>query len=103
MEKTAIDWNAIRKVARKEYNRLRSENTWHPSHDATTAMEFAAKQFDVGFGVEGFCDKTSGKHGITYINMGDTYDTTLLFYADSEQFRIGNWGDIVEAHPSWAF
>jgi len=31
---------------------------------------------------------------IRYINMGDTYDTTVLKV--NGQYRIGNWGDIVE-------
>jgi len=31
---------------------------------------------------------------IDYVNMGDTYDTTLLLIRG--RFRVGCWGDIVE-------
>jgi 2',3'-cyclic-nucleotide 2'-phosphodiesterase (5'-nucleotidase family) len=31
---------------------------------------------------------------ITYVNMGDSYDTTVM-WVDGE-FRVGSWGDIVE-------
>lgn len=31
---------------------------------------------------------------ITYVNMGDTYDTTILVV--NGRFRVGCWGDIVE-------
>jgi hypothetical protein len=31
---------------------------------------------------------------ITYCNMGDTYDTTILYVRD--RYRVGCWGDIVE-------
>ncbi len=31
---------------------------------------------------------------IQYVNMGDTYATTLLRV--NGQYRVGNWGDIVE-------
>lgn len=32
---------------------------------------------------------------IHYVNMGDTYDTTVM-YVGYRQWRIGDWGSIVE-------
>ncbi len=31
-----------------------------------------------------------------YVNLGDTYDTTILFDTDREEFLIGSWGDFLE-------
>ncbi len=33
---------------------------------------------------------------LVYVNLGDTYDTTILFDPDEEEFSIGSWGDFVE-------
>lgn len=48
-----------------------------------------------GFGVEHIpAGRGSKSPSITYVNMGDTYDTTLLYV--NGKFRIGDWGSIVE-------
>jgi hypothetical protein len=36
-----------------------------------------------------------------YLNTGDTYGTTLVYRRRTDTLSIGNWGDIVERHPSW--
>jgi hypothetical protein len=36
--------------------------------------------------------------GIDYINFGDPYVTTILFY--DGRFSVGDWGSIVERNPS---
>jgi hypothetical protein len=38
--------------------------------------------------------KNKRSPAITYVNMGDTYDWTVLMV--NGRFRIGAWGDIVE-------
>ena len=38
--------------------------------------------------------KNKRSPAITYVNMGDTYNTTVLLV--NGRFRIGAWGDIVE-------
>jgi hypothetical protein len=48
-----------------------------------------------GFGVEHIpAGRNSKSPSITYVNMGDTYRTTLLWV--NGKFRIGDWGSIVE-------
>ena len=48
-----------------------------------------------GFGVEHIpAGRNSKSPSITYVNMGDTYKTTLLWV--NGKFRIGDWGSIVE-------
>lgn len=49
-----------------------------------------------GFGVE-YIEAGNGAKSpaITYVNMGDTYSTTVMWVKG--RFRVGCWGDIVEA------
>jgi hypothetical protein len=72
----------------------------HPSHLASEAINAASKKFNIGYGAEGFCDEC-GKDGVTYLNMGDTYDYTVLFTSENERFFTGSWGDYIEAHPEY--
>ena len=53
-----------------------------------------------GHGVE-YLRTIEDKHmNYEYINMGDTYITTLLCDEDG-RFRVACWGDIVEKHMDW--
>lgn len=67
----------------------------HPSHLASEAINLACTKFGIGYGAEGFC-WDCGRHGITYLNMGDTYEWTVLFDSRTERFSTGCWGDVVE-------
>jgi len=57
-----------------------------------------------GFGVEAlpcescFVDHYYRNFVALYVNLGDTYDTTILFNTDTERFSIGSWGDFFEMH-----
>lgn len=33
---------------------------------------------------------------LLYVNMGDTYDTTICYDTEGEEFFVGSWGDFVE-------
>jgi hypothetical protein len=65
------------------------------------AMDFANEVID-GNGVEGV--KGEGAHVdnywrdtiLLYVNMGDTYDTTVMYDTENEEFLIGSYGDFVE-------
>jgi hypothetical protein len=37
---------------------------------------------------------------LLYVNMGDTYSTTLLYDTDRQKFSIGSWGDWIEQHEA---
>jgi hypothetical protein len=37
--------------------------------------------------------------GLDYVNMGDTYDTTLIYDRKKRRFVVGAWGDLVEREP----
>jgi hypothetical protein len=56
----------------------------------------AADKVMNGHGVE----RISGVGGgLMYVNMGDTYDTTLIYDYKTNRFVVSSWGDIVERHP----
>ena len=55
-----------------------------------------------GHGVEYIqsqADTMRSQDGLSYVNMGDTYDTTLLYDHKTGRFSVGSWGDIVERQP----
>lgn len=88
--------NRARRYARAQFNKLRQSPEYryaHNSHSAAKALELTEKKFgssELGtFGVEGF-------DSISYLNSGDTYEITLMFDSDSNRFRIGSIGDIIE-------
>jgi hypothetical protein len=37
--------------------------------------------------------------GLMYVNMGDTYDTTIIYDYKTDRFVVSSWGDIVERQP----
>ena len=37
---------------------------------------------------------------LLYVNLGDTYDTTILYDTENEEFSIGSYGDFVEEWES---
>jgi hypothetical protein len=43
------------------------------------------------------------KDGLDYVNMGDTYDTTLIFDHRKGRFIVSSWGDIVERDRTGRF
>lgn len=47
-------------------------------------------------GVESVYDRRCADPVVRYINMGDTYDATLLYDYTTDTFRVGCWGDYVE-------
>ena len=68
----------------------------HPSHLATEALEAAGKRLGIGHGAEGLCLDEGGREGISYLNMGDCYDYTVLFDSRTEQFFCSTFGDVLE-------
>ena len=72
----------------------------HPSHLASEILTEAESRYDLDtFGVEGFCSDC-GRCGCSYLNAGDTYDETILFFSETERFRLGCWGDYPERYDN---
>lgn len=63
----------------------------------TVAMH-AINELVGGYGVEGIGPGRSGDYAppYEYVNMGDTYATTLIYDRDKDRLFIGDWGTIVE-------
>ncbi len=87
------------RYCRKEYNKIRSEETCHCSHSAVKAMKRTEEKYvDLGtFGTEGFCWTHTA--GFNYLNTGETYCLTICFRSDHERFTIDSYGDFVERNP----
>jgi hypothetical protein len=63
------------------------------------ALAFADKAMN-GLGVEYIAsseDTMRTPDGLDYVNMGDTYDTTLVYDHNKGKYLITSWGDVVEA------
>lgn len=63
-----------------------------------TVLKAADKMLD-GHGVEyieSLTDTSRNREGLSYVNMGDTYMTTLIYDHRSGRFVVSSWGDIVE-------
>jgi hypothetical protein len=64
-------------------------------------MTFANETLD-GHGVEAIAgndyqvDKFWMDTVLLYVNFGDTYDKTLLYNTEENEFSIGSWGDFME-------
>lgn len=49
--------------------------------------------------IESQQDTMRRREGLSYVNMGDTYDTTLIYDHKTGRFYVGAWGDWVERYP----
>ncbi len=97
------DIRSIRRWTRRKYNELRESGYYsgHCSHAASEALNQASAHFQFGAGADGWCDEC-GREGWSYINTGDSYDTTILFSSESERFVISCVGDVLESLESEA-
>ena len=92
-----------RRYASRKYRQLREENEryHHASFDVRDALLAAEKRFtDLGtFGVESITEinghNTNGVE-LCYLNTGETYDLTICYDWNRQQFILACWGDIVE-------
>lgn len=92
----------VASLARRQLNKLLQMAEYRYSHrsfavrDALLVAEAAAGARELGtFGVE-YIQAGQGERSpaIDYLNAGDTYSDTVLYY--NGRFQVGCWGDIVE-------
>lgn len=89
---------AARYCRRKLAEEVDNDIHCHISHNVSKAMESTERRFvDLGtFGVEGDCRLNGEGHiDIQYLNTGDFYDQTIVFYRD--RLRVASVGDILES------
>lgn len=57
-----------------------------------------------GYGVEGVpweIDAMQNGEFIEYVNLGDTYITTILYNPETCKFEISDWGSLYEESPAY--
>jgi len=73
----------------------RDDQSYHP-HDTYLLKLEAISDVLGGFGAEGVPEGRGRSPAFDYVNMGDTYQTTILYFPDRAVWRVGCWGDVVE-------
>lgn len=66
---------------------------------STLAMGDSRRTKGLAHGVEVLRSTLDTMHdfnGLTYVNLGDTYDTTLIYCSLTQRFKVCAWGYIVE-------
>ena len=89
-----VEWNKALKFARDYYRS-------HSDAEETEALEAAGDQYGIDHhGVEGW---SLGMHaGVSYLNMGDTYEVTLVAVTRARnevKFYLTSIGDLLEKNP----
>jgi len=69
---------------------------WRDEEIKRTQMLETASNILKGYGVE-YLRSENGRARAYYVNMGDTYETTLVLDIPRERIWITSWGDWVEA------
>lgn len=74
----------------------RDRESYHPHDTYMLKLEALNEVLDT-CGVE-YVEAGRGRRSpaFEYLNMGDTYDTTVLYFPVRRVWRIGSWGDQVE-------
>lgn len=72
----------------------RDDQSYHP-HDTYLLKLDALSDVLGGFGAEGVPEGRRSP-AFDYVNMGDTYRTTILYIVDRAVWRVGTWGAVVE-------
>ena len=87
----------VRRATRDLWSLLQTSCESNRRWDVQRAMEEANSILD-GHGVE-FLDvetRRAGELHAEYVNMGDTYVSTLIYDHHADRFRITSWGDLLE-------
>lgn len=83
-------------------------NRIHECHYMPTLEDLtltACNQVLEGYGVEpirgAWVDGFHGDCCAEYVNMGDTYDQTVVYDVRKDKYTITSWGDFVEHAPKY--
>lgn len=83
---------------RKALESFQRQEWQHISFDAAAVLEQCNTLLD-GHGIEGAAESGNCRRGFSYVNRGDSYDTTIVFVStghDTGYFYLGSWADFVE-------
>lgn len=72
-------------------------DTWAKGEAPTSEILEELDELAGTRGVEFIPRGTNSKSpGFSYLNTGETYAITLLYFPASRTWRVGSWGDVVE-------
>lgn len=84
--------------------RLKVESLGLPARIRSLPREFqilwAADKYLGTYGVETFSISEDERNRISYCNIGQTYDATLVYIHDEQKFEVTSWGDLVEEYEN---
>ncbi len=83
-ERKPKDYKSVQQLERQCFSR--------PNH--TYCLMTACNEIMEGFGLEAI--SKDGYAVYEYVNLGETYQTTLIRHIPSGRYIVGSWGDIVE-------
>lgn len=84
-----------RYVAELIFKATRNTYAGHISHLVDDILRFVAETVDIpSHGEEGMCEANGDCCDLQYINAGDTYKDTIVFW--EQEFFVCSWGEIVE-------
>ena len=88
----------VRRATRDLWSLLKTACDSNRTPDIDRAMHEANSILD-GHGVESLDVETrrGGRLFAEYVNMGDTYVSTLIYDHHADRFRITSWGDLLES------
>ena len=84
----------------RELTQTEIDSLPHRGRNVEVVMELFHRVLD-GYGVESirdsdYWDSYYADNRIMYVNMGDTYHTTILFDTKHNRYYVGSWGDYIE-------
>lgn len=96
------DWQENREAFEKAFPK--TSNWIFQCHNFPNEIDLIMEMFNElldGFGVEAIrdeneCDRYYGDIVGLYVNMGDTYNTTVVYDTINDRFITTSWGDFVE-------
>ena len=83
------------------YVRSLSSNPYRNSGWRKTVAFHAISDILGGYGMEALGPMDSGWPPYEYVNMGDSYATTLVYKRATDNLYISTMATIVEQHPHW--
>jgi hypothetical protein len=87
----------------KTYKWVRSWQSYSRSWQSEAEVRmFMLDELLEGYGVEALSEDSGFQAwpDYSYVNMGDTYTTTIMFNFDTQKFLISDWGTIAERFSS---
>ena len=84
---------SVRKMEREAHNKHRDETL------VMEALDECLNCFGVECSEGRYIDHYHQNIQIEYLNLGDSYDTTIIYDNERQCYVLDSWGNFVERHP----